>query len=214
MHALDHLLWEELYLEEGEERFAELTGVAPTYGGVHPEAGTHNSLLSLGPTYLELIALTPERLHEADLPDGTLASFTPGLLAFGVGADDLERVEKLAEATDLQVAHSHEVTRRTPEGALLRWRTLTIGAHNFGNLIPFFTRFDSSREARHPSETAPKGCDLLEFSAGHPEPETLSHLYEALQVDVNVIRSEQPLLRATLATPRGEVALSSRESFR
>ena len=48
MHKLDHLLWQERDLREGEARFAELTGVTAVYGGPHAEGGTHNSLLSLG----------------------------------------------------------------------------------------------------------------------------------------------------------------------
>jgi hypothetical protein len=57
MHELDHLLWEELRLEESEQRFTELTGVRPAFGGTHPNQGTHNSLLSLGQgKYLELRA--------------------------------------------------------------------------------------------------------------------------------------------------------------
>jgi hypothetical protein len=39
MHELDHLMWEELRLKEGERRFAELTGVTqPSVAGIPTQA--------------------------------------------------------------------------------------------------------------------------------------------------------------------------------
>lgn len=91
MHELDHLLWEEIRLDEGEKRFAELTGVRPAFGGTHPEQGTLNSLLSLGQgKYLELIALDPTQAKAANLPKERLANFTPRLFAFAVRTYDLQ----------------------------------------------------------------------------------------------------------------------------
>ncbi len=208
MHELDHLLWEELRLSEGEKRFAEATGVTPAFGGEHPGAGTHNSLLSLGRgKYLEIIALNPAHPKAANLLKETPPGFTPRLFTFGVRAYDLTFVERLVEDADLNVAGLHDVSRLSPNGQVLEWRTVIVGGHDFGNLVPFFTRCG---DMDHPSQTSPKGCELLEFSVGHPDHHELSRVYKALRVNVPVFGSEHPQLRAVLATPRGVVTLSTK----
>lgn len=207
MYELDHLMWEELRLSEGERRFAALTGVTPAFGGNHPDMGTHNSLLSLGQgKYLEIIALDPAHLKAANLSEETLSNFTPGLFAFGVRTYDLARVGQLVSAGGLKVSDVHSISRQSPDGRMLRWQTVVVEGHDFGAFIPFFTLCG---DMVHPSETAPKGCDLLEFSVGHPQHRQLSELYAALKINVPVLESEQPQLRAVLSTPKGKVVLDS-----
>ena len=209
---LDHLLWEEFRLEEGETRFADLTGVSPAFGGAHPDRGTHNSLLSLGEgVYLEIIAPNPAQAEAFGFPEEAPPGFEPGLFAFGMKSDDLEHVRHSVERAGLSASSLQDVSRERPNGEVLRWQTLIIEGHDFGHVVPFFTRSDG---APHPSETPPKGCELLEFSVGHPENEKLSRLYDALEVNVPVFPSEQPRLRAVLATPKGEVTLNSHAKFR
>lgn len=211
MYELDHLIWEELRLSEGERRFAALTGVTPAFGGRHPDTGTHNSLLSLGQEkYLEIVSLDPSHPKAAQLPEETPPEFTPRLFAFGVRTYDLAPVEQLVKVSGLKVEHLHDITRQSPDGQTLTWQTVVVGGHDFGNLVPFFTRCG---DMIHPSETAPKGCELLGFSVGHRRHQELSRLYAALEINVPVFESEQPQLRAVLATPKGEVVLDSGERF-
>lgn len=211
MYELDHLLWEELRLSEGERRFAELTGVTPAFGGNHPDMGTHNSLLSLGQgKYLEITALDPAHPEAARLPKETPPGFTPRLFAFGVRTYDLAHVEQLVKASGLNVSDVHDISRRSPNGQVLTWQIVVVEDHDFGNLVPFFTLCG---DMVHPSETAPKGCELLEFSVGHPRHRQLSGLYTALEINVPVFESEKPQLRAVLTTPKGEVVLDSGERF-
>ncbi|ADI15923.1 VOC family protein [Truepera radiovictrix] len=210
MHALDHLLWEEWRLEEGERRFFDLTGVAPARGGSHSVGGTHNSLLSLGErAYLELIAPHPTHPSGAALPKEAPPEFVPRLFAFAVSGD-LNLVERLAIAAGLTVSLTRG-SRRTPEGTLVTWQTAFVKGHAFGASLPFFVRFGG---AHHPAQTAPKGCRLLEFSVGHPHHEALSRLYTALEIGVPVVAAEHPLLRAKLETPKGVLVLDSREGCR
>lgn len=212
MLELDHLLWEELRLDEGERRFAERTGVIPAFGGDHPDTGTHNSLLSLGGgRYLEIISLDPAHLRAASLPEQAVLAFKPKLYTFGVRTHDLALVERLAGAGGLTVSRPHNVSRRVPDGTILKWQTIVLEKHEFGDFMPFFTRFDGML---HPSETAPQGCNLLEFSVGHPQYQELSRLYTALKLNVPVFESEYPLLLAVVATPKGIITLDSSEGFR
>jgi hypothetical protein len=211
MHELDHLLWEEFRLDEGEKRFAGLTGVVPAFGGKHPDRGTHNSLLSLGKgKYLELVALDVEQAKANDLPKEAPVNFVPRLFAFAVRTYDLNFVEKLIQKAGLEVSGIYDVSRQSPSGELLKWQSIFVGGHSFGNFMPFFTQFNGTK---HPSETSPEGCKLLEFSVGHPESETLENFYKALQVNVPVFWSEHPELRAILLTPRGKVTLNNHDGF-
>ncbi len=58
---LDHLVVGAQTLNEGASYIADLLGVFPVMGGVHPNMGTHNVLLSLGGSvYLEVIAINPD----------------------------------------------------------------------------------------------------------------------------------------------------------
>jgi hypothetical protein len=210
MHELDHLLWEEFRLEDGEERFAELTGVRPAFGGTHPDRGTHNSLLSLGQgKYLKLIAPDPEQAN-SKFSQQAPANFTPRLFAFAVRTYDLNFVEMLIQKAGLEVSGLYDVSRQSPSGEMLNWRSIFVGGHLFGNFMPFFTQCG---DMTHPSETSPKGCELLEFSVGHPDNETLSSFYKTLQVNVPVFQSEHPELIAVLSTPKGKVILNNHEGF-
>jgi hypothetical protein len=141
MHELDHLLWEEFRLEEGEKRFAELTGITPPFGGTHPGRGTHNSLLSLGHCkYLELIAPDPEQTKTADLPQQAPVNFTPRLFAFTVRTYDLTLVKRLIKEAGLEVSGLYDVSRQSPSGERLNWQSIFVGGHEFGNFMPFFTQ--------------------------------------------------------------------------
>lgn len=212
MHTLDHLMWEELTLEAGETRFAEATGIKPTFGGKHSHSGTHNSLLSLGyEVYLEIISLDPEHPRTAETLRSAPPDFAPKLIAFGVKATDLDYVERLVAKSGLEVAQRHDITRQSFSGEVWRWETLVVGGHTFENCLPFFTQ---SSNALHTSETSPKGCELLEFLVCHPEYKTLLRLYEEMEIGVPVIQAEHPHLRAILQTPKGLVELSSKDGLR
>lgn len=212
MHTLDHLMWEELTLEAGETRFADATGIKPAFGGKHPRSGTHNSLLSLGhEMYLEVISLDPDHPKTAELLESASPDFVPKLIAFGVKAADLNHVERLVAKSNLEVTQRHDVARQSPSGEVWTWKTLVVGGHTFGNCLPFFNR---SQNALHTSEASPKGCELLEFTVGHPDSETLSRLYQEMEIGVPVIQTKHPHLRATLRTPRGLVELNSEDGLR
>ena len=60
MPCVDHLVVAADSLAEGAEWVTDRLGVPTEPGGEHPAFGTHNRLLSLGPTdYLEILAINP-----------------------------------------------------------------------------------------------------------------------------------------------------------
>jgi hypothetical protein len=222
MHEIDHILWEESNLQEGQQRFARATGVTPVFGGKHPGRGSHNSLLALGGNkYLEIIAPDPEQaaaanltaanfLTAANLNQEKLATFTPRLLTFAVRAYDLTHAQKLMKEAGLEASDLRDGSRQLPSGGMLKWQSMSAGGHEFGRLIPFFIQWG---DTTHPSETSPKGSELLEFSVGHPDSERLRGFYQTLQINVPVFQSDYPELRAVLSTPKGKVTLNNREGF-
>jgi hypothetical protein len=199
----------ELYLSDGEERFATLTGIKPAFGGVHTHGDTHNSLLSLGQNmYLEIIAPVPGQIPSDHTAKEKLRDFVPGLFAFAVNANDLHLVENLAKQAGLNISSSHQISRQSPSGEMLQWDSIFLGGHSFGHFIPFFLHFNG---INHPSETSPKGCRLLEFSVGHPKHQELAHLYKILQINISVFESHYPKLNAKLSTPKGIITLNNHE---
>ncbi len=57
---IDHIVVTAPDLDTGAAAVREALGVAPQPGGTHSAMGTHNRLLSLGDSYLEVIAVDPD----------------------------------------------------------------------------------------------------------------------------------------------------------
>ncbi len=60
MLKLDHIVISAQSLSQGVDYIQNLLGVQMTQGGKHAAFGTHNALLSLGDSYLEVIAIDPD----------------------------------------------------------------------------------------------------------------------------------------------------------
>lgn len=206
MPALDHLLWAAPDLAAGSAAMAELTGVTPAPGGAHPGFGTRNSLLSLGDSYLEIIAPDPAQ-PLAGNRGGEIAGLAgPGLLTFAVRTHDLAGFAAAAARAGLAVGPPTPMSRRRPDGLALAWVVQQARSEAFPNLVPFAIDW---RDCPHPAGTTPQGCALLDFAVLHPEPGRLAALYAALDLPVAVERSAAPGFRATLETPRGRVLLAA-----
>lgn len=206
MPALDHLLWAAPDLAAGSAVLAALTGVTPAPGGSHPGFGTRNSLLSLGDSYLEIIAPDPAQPLAGNRGAEIAGLAGPGLLTFAVRTDDLAGFAAAAARAGLAVDPPTPMSRRRPDGLALAWVVQRARSEAFGNLVPFAIDW---RDCPHPAGTTPQGCTLVDFAVLHPEPGRLAALYGALDLGVAVERSSAPGFRATLETPRGRVLLTA-----
>jgi hypothetical protein len=99
---LDHIVVGTRDLNSGAQWMEDMLGVPAQGGGEHATMGTHNRLWSLGPCYLELVAINPDApapsrprwfgLDDPDIQD-SLAS-GPRLLNWAVRVDDIEGIAK------------------------------------------------------------------------------------------------------------------------
>jgi hypothetical protein len=156
----DHLVVASRTLDEGAAWIEQLVGSRPVPGGDHPQMGTHNALLSLGPgAFLEVIAIDPAapqpsrpRWFRLGTPGmERLLAEGPALIHWVERVDDLEAAlrdyPERVEVLDASRRH-------------YRWR---IGVPADGRLpcdgaCPTLIQWLGP----HPAEAlAPSGCSLL-----------------------------------------------------
>ena len=210
--AVDHLLLAAPDLDSGIAWIEERTGVRATIGGSHPGRGTRNALLALGDRrYLEILAPDPAQPGAASSLLELTRVAVPTLARWAATARDLEnfaaRLRDDAE-TGVTIERPQDGGRTTPEGAVLRWRTVSArGAAitALGGLAPFFIEWLPG--TAHPAlAAAPLGAlERLQFE--HPEPGAATGTLASLGLAVAVATGLRPALRASIRTPRGVLEL-------
>jgi len=193
--AVDHVVIGVADLQRGIAQLERLTGVRPAFGGSHPGRGTRNALLSLGARqYAELIAPDPAQgiRDQYDLP-----SFAePRLLMW---AASTAAIDVLAAQLEARVEPGSRVR---PDGRVLRWRSLAVGEPG---LVPFFIQWDA--ESVHPSEDAPKGCELAAVGFEAPDPAVATRALAEVGIAADVELGAAARVKVALQTPQGRVEL-------
>jgi catechol 2,3-dioxygenase-like lactoylglutathione lyase family enzyme len=203
---LDHILLGCSDLDRGIDFVEKHTGVRAAFGGVHPGRGTRNALLSLGEKhYLEIIALDPQ---QSGVPDHYWLQrlIEPRLVGWAAHPGDLNLFATRLRDADIAFDGPNPGSRKRPDGRLLQWKTLNLKDDHAG-LLPFFIEW--SADTVHPSADAPTGCRIVRFEIATPEPEQLGKTVAILGLDVKIAKAEIAQLRATIAGPKGELALTS-----
>jgi len=211
--AVDHLIVAAASLAEGEAWCRATLGVAPAGGGRHPLFGTHNRVLAIAgaaypQAYLEVIAIDPEAappgrarwfgLDQLDLSSG------PRLIHW-VGRSPMLDMHRWGLITVGQPPGDPvAASRETPQG-LLRWQILVPadGGLRCGGALPTLIQWQGA----HPTEQLPdSGVALRSITINHVP----ARAREVLRLrGVTAVDDDGPALRATLATPRGDVHLTS-----
>ena len=203
---LDHILWAVPDLERGMAEIEKLTGVKPKIGGRHPGVGTHNALLALGDkVFLEVIAPDPSQDRFSSFGLLVKGIEQPRLLSWVARTTDARRLSELAQKNGLLPGVILALSRRRPDGTSVSWRTVTIGGHPYGPLIPYFIEW---RSEEHPAEMSPGGCRLLRFEIETPDPRGVLATLEKLGLHLPVIEGPKGRLKASLETPKGRISLS------
>jgi hypothetical protein len=204
---IDHVVLAIADLDRGSAQLAAACGVKPVRGGKHPHTGTQNALLSAGSRiYVEVLApqeaveLSPEYRPLRDVKD-----LRP--VDWAVSTQDAAATIRTLEAAGYAVGDVEEGSRKTPEGALLRWRTFRVTTPDLA-LAPFFIEWDAA--SPHPATTSPKGCALKSIQLRVPHDEKLRRLLSALQLSAEVTRADAPMLVVTLQGQSGPVQLPAK----
>lgn len=204
--VIDHIMLGAPDLASGGRQVAELTGVTPAFGGVHPGRGTANALMSLGSrTYLEVIAPAPGQPPANDFAKDLAA--LPGLdiRTFAVAVPDLDALAAAARKAGLTPVGPTPGARETADGTVLRWRTLDIEGHSFEGLVPFFIDWG---DTPHPAATSPAGATFQGLRVVHPRAAELRTVYQALGLDIPVSEGARPLILLDIVGKTGPVTLT------
>lgn len=200
---LDHLVFATPDLAATVADFARRTGVTPAPGGAHEGRGTRNHLVGLGGrAYLEIIGPDPEQTDPGTpRPFGVDTLPAPRTITWAISPPDLDAAVERARAHGYDPGPIVPMSRRRPDGTLLRWR-LTDGAtaHPSG-LVPFLIDWGGSA---HPTDSDLPTVPLLSVSAAAPTPEEIRSLLAVLGTGLPV--AEGPVgMSFALDSPEGPV---------
>ncbi|GAA6165492.1 VOC family protein [Pelagimonas sp. KU-00592-HH] len=210
MHnKIDHFAIGADTLEHGQAALETLLGVTVPRGGKHDAMSTHNCVMQSGnESFLEILSIDPDApdpgrarwfsLDEAATRDRI--TDRPGALCWVVGTDNLDAV---IENSPVDLGEVVDFARgdRT-------WR-LTVprdGHLPEGGLLPAFIEWSPGP---HPSTGQQDlGVTLTSVVLTHPEPEKLTAMLKALQVD-HLARVEEGAasLAFELNSPNGPVRI-------
>jgi hypothetical protein len=200
---LDHLVLATPDLAATVADFTRRTGVRPALGGTHVGLGTRNHLVGLGGTaYLEIIGPDPEQTDpEGPRPFGVGLLPAPRTVTWAISPPDLDAAVAAARARGYDPGDAEPMSRRTPDGALLRWRLTNGGAAHPSGLVPFLIDWGSSP---HPTDSGLPVTPLLSVSATAPDPDGIRPLLAALDTELALTRGPVGM-SFTVDTPRGPV---------
>lgn len=206
IERVDHLVYAAPNLEAAVDHIEQLLGVRATPGGQHPGVGTRNALVSLGPKcYLEIIAPDPaQATYQTPRPFGIDDLATGKLVAWAANAPNLEQLSQRDLGGGVRIGSTGSGSRQTPDGAILAWRFSNPRTVIGDGIVPFFIDWG---ESRHPARTAAQGATLLQLRAEHPQPEQIGDMLERLGLNLRVTPAAEPMLIATIMSPRGTVEL-------
>jgi hypothetical protein len=214
---VDHLVVAASSLAQGAAWCEAMLGVPPGPGGSHPLMGTHNRLLKVaGETfpdaYLEIIAIDPEappparpRWFGLDEPalQAALAR-SPRLIHVVARSTMLDMHRWGLINVGLQPGEPVSAARDAAGGPL-RWQILVRGDGKLlcGGALPTLIQWQGA----HPAPAMPDAGVTLRALALAGVPDRARDVLRLRGVAVSA--SGHPALRATFATPLGEVTLAS-----
>ena len=199
---IDHLVYACATLERGMDAIEQLLGVRPVPGGRHPDFGTHNALLALGPeTYLEVIARDPESnalvpSALAELPEDQVSRLKTWVLR----TEEIVQLADIANAAGIGIGSVQSGSRDAPDGSKISWQLTDHSAMPMGGAIPFLISWG---DTPHPASVVPRAGELLSLTIEHPEAERVRDMLLVLGIDLAVVHAETFKLGAQIQTSCG-----------
>lgn len=206
LERVDHLIVFTPELESGCDHMEALLGARPVTGGRHPNLGTHNALLGLGPDcYLEVMAPDPRAEHPLDLGRLGFAGLeTPRLGTWVLRAEPIDELASQGRDAGIGLGEISAGYRDNPDGTRVTWRVTEPFAFPFGGVVPFLIAWG---DTPHPGSRLPAIGELLGLAVEHPDAEGVRRAFEALDISLPVSEGPAPRLFATLETAQGPVHL-------
>jgi hypothetical protein len=202
---VDHLVYAAPDLGAAVAKLAGLLEVEAAPGGRHPDEGTHNALIGLGPDcYLEIVGPDGGPLPDRPRWFGLDEFRAPGLVGWAARGEKLEELVLLARRAGVALGPVRQGGRVRPDGVALSWSLTDAHTVLEDGLVPFFIDWGASP---HPATTAAPGCRLLDLRGEHPQPDRVHEALRALGIALRVDAGPKPALIAVLDTPRGVVEL-------
>lgn len=204
---VDHIMWGAPDLDEGVAFIEAKTGVKAVFGGVHPNRGTRNALVSLGNRqYLEILALDPAQPDVRDERTTELRQLTaPRILTWAAATRDIDALDGRLRAAGFETSGVVPGSRAKPDGTLLEWRTLSVAGHD-NDIVPFVIEWGPA--STHPSADSPAGCALEDLRLEHPDPAKVNRFLEAMGLSARATRAPRAGINVRLSTPKGELELT------
>jgi hypothetical protein len=204
---IDHLVYATPDVDQTMHDLSELFGVTAIKGGQHPQWGTRNALLSLGPQmYLEIMG------PDASLSDPKMKRpfdidklHRPRLAAWVCRSADLEKTVTVAKQAGVDLGTVQSGKRSRPDGGVLSWTMTDLMTNRENGIVPYFINWGRSV---HPARNAPSGCTLRDLRAEHPNPNHIVSIFRVLDLDLRVDYGKGTALIAAFTTPKGLVELS------
>ena len=174
----DHLVVAVRSLDEGIAEFERLTGIKAGVGGKHPGRGTENALVSLGGgKYVEIIA--PQAgVTLSPRDEGMRKLDRLRIIGWAVSVTDVPAAIAALKGAGFSTSPPQPGARVTPSGERLEWTTFGLAEQIA--MAPFFINWGAT--TKHPSTTAPGGCEMPELKITDPASDRLSAALGALGV--------------------------------
>lgn len=146
--ALDHVIVAVRDLDSAAADYRRLLGLAPSWRGEHPGAGTANVLFRLQNTYLELLAPMPGGGAVADLLTAWLDAHGDGLLGLAFATADIDACAATLAEGGLEPGPVEEGRGQDlASGVERRWRRAMLPARRTRGLMLFPIRHDSPADS-------------------------------------------------------------------
>ena len=207
MAALDHVVFAAPNLARAVEQIAALTGVVPVPGGSHPGRGTANCLVGLGnQAYLEIIGPDPDQpVPDHERPFAIDQLDEAGVSTWAVRTRDIREAIAAARLRGHDPGDAEPMSRRSPDGGMLRWQLTPPRPDFVDGLVPFLIDWGTTP---HPTARALPQLALVSWAAAHPAPQRIESLLAAVGAMMRVERSNRAALRLTVEAPNGVVVLT------
>jgi hypothetical protein len=203
---VDHLIYAAPDLDDGILAMERLLGRRAVPGGRHPDFGTRNALLGLGPeTYIEIIAPDPA---VPSPPRGRLFGLDqlerPRLVTWVLRDEAIEARAEAARRAGLAIGVVAQGSRVRPDGGVVSWKVTDPYAMPLDGAVPFLIAWGTTP---HPAASLPVAGQLLDLRLEHPDPGVARAAFAALGVEPKVGQGDGVQLIATIRVDGRDVEI-------